>query len=317
MSTLTSFLSGATAALFCLPALAQQPIAAESENPTIVAQRFTPAPAPTDFLVTFAMPTSFARGFSAGFFSDFQLNPVTVRFVFNTGDGQELGGDAVNVVSSQVVTHLMGTFALFDRVEVSLDAPFFLRQQGEGISAVGGPGQGIPTSGLGDPRLYLRARAWNGALGGDGTISVGGVGGLSLPLGDAGGFMGEGGATGSIRAVGDLHWKQLQVVGNIGYLTRPARSFLTLVIDDEIFYNVAASYQINPTIAAALELYGGANADSDIRDVDSSHLEADLAFRLQVDNGMAITGGLGTGLIAGVGNPDVRVFAGLRYQPTR
>jgi hypothetical protein len=170
---------------------------------------------------------------------------------------------------------------------------------------------------MGDPRFYLRARAWDGPLGQDGTLSIGGVGSLSLPLGDKGGFMGEGGATGSVRAVGDVHWKQLQVVGNVGYLARPTNSFLTLIIDDEIFYNVALAYDINTTIAASLEMYGGANANADIRDVDSSHLETDLAFRLKAGNGMAITGGLGTGLIAGVGNPDVRVFAGLRYQPTR
>lgn len=282
---------------------------AQEENPPLVVQRFEPAPAPEDFLVTFGAPVLLREGYSLGFFSDFQQNPLSVRFVI---DGR-LGGDAVKVVSNQFVTHLVGAVSLFSLMEVGFGLPFFVLQNGEGLSNAGGPGLGVPSGGLGDPRLHVRAPFWQKGLGG-GELSLGGVASVSLPLGNEGGFMGEKGATGTGRLIADYRRGALRVAGNLGYRARSREEFLTLILDDEILYSTALSYEVTPGISGAFEVYGSASASKDLRDLDSSPLEADLAFRFQSPSGFALTGGVGAGLVAGAGSPDFRLFAGLRYR---
>jgi outer membrane protein OmpA-like peptidoglycan-associated protein len=301
-------------AAFAAGLLAASPGLAQDANPPLAVQRFEPTPSPSDFLVTFGAPELPAFGYSLGIFTDLQNDPLSVRFVFFNDGEPTLGGDAVQVVKNQLVTHLVGAVSLFSKVELGFDLPFFVLQSGEGLSPAGGAGQGVPSGGLGDPKIHLRSRFYAKEISG-GTLALGGVGTVSLPLGNEGGFMGEAGITGTARLIADYQRGKLRGAANLGYRARPNTVFQTLVLADELLYSFAGSYEFIPKVAGSLELYGASSASPDLRDLDSSPLELDLAGRYQTTGGLALTGGVGAGLKAGAGSPDVRFFAGVRFSP--
>lgn len=106
-------------------------------------------------------------------------------------------GSSTSIVSAQGFVRVDASFALWERLLVSVDMPFAVLQSGE--EPGGGVVFNVPTSAeLGDLRLGVRGRIWGDRLS---PFAVGAEGFVFVPTAPAGSYAGEGAVRGAARAL--------------------------------------------------------------------------------------------------------------------
>lgn len=107
------------------------------------------------------------------------------------------GGDSTAIVSAQGFVRVDASFALWDRLLVSVDMPFAVLQSGEDPG--GDVAFAVPTSAeVGDLRIGVRGRLFGERTG---PIAVGLEGFVFVPTAPGGSYAGEGAVRGSARAL--------------------------------------------------------------------------------------------------------------------
>ena len=101
---------------------------------------------------------------------------------------------------------------------------------------------------------------------------------------------------------------KLRLAGNLGYAVRPRAELLDLVVDDEVFARIGASYRALPVVDVDVML---ATAIA-TKGSGSGYLEAMLGGTLALRNARIFIAG-GAGLHDGFGTPDYRVLGGVRF----
>lgn len=106
-------------------------------------------------------------------------------------------GASTSIVSAQGFVRVDASFALWDRLLVSVDMPFAVLQSGEDPG--GGVRFNVPTSAeVGDLRIGARGRIWGERTG---PIAIGLEGFVFVPTAAAGSYAGEGAVRGTARAL--------------------------------------------------------------------------------------------------------------------
>jgi len=125
--------------------------ASQAEAQGLALNRFDPAPAGDRM---FSVQSPFAAGHLTPhvmLLGDYAHNPLSLRTLQSD---QDLGA----VVSNQLFLHLNGSFSLWNRLNINLDAPLALFQSGESPAA--SPLQSPSSVQFGDLRLGLRLRLY-------------------------------------------------------------------------------------------------------------------------------------------------------------
>ena len=276
--------------------------------------------------------------FQTGLVLNYALNPLVLR--------DDTGAVVAAIVAHKVSGDLLFTIGLFEYLSIGVDLPLTLLQLGgdvpDFLQETVGVANGLAGIGVGDLRLVPKVRLLREdvhfvSLALIPTITLPTAGGIRFNEGGpefkyGGDYLGEGpGAFAFIPEVAlSTNIGGLRPAVNLAYRLRQPSSFLgTLQIHPELVYRLGLGYELAEYIDGVdgLLLFGelfGATADRNPfglfdpdADPDEVRIQNPIEFligaRWKAGLGLTVEGGLGSGLRAGYGSPDLRLFAGVRY----
>ena len=287
-----------------------QPKPAQSIDP----QLFRPTP---DTWGLFSQRTTFIPDpfqLSAGFFYNYQRDPLVLR---------DRGRILERVVSDQQTANLLFGISVARFLEVGIDLPLHLRMDGRGGQLLGGlQNPGIDHFGLGDLRLDLKWR-----LVGEGRTGFGLalLTPFTLPTAGEERFRGAAGLTFAPGVILDYAFSRATVAVNMGYLFRQRVDFGTLRFDDELYYGAGAGFVVlrdeqdgrsRDRVTLIAEVNARTSAVTPFKALNQNPMEILGGARFGLPADLHLSVGMGTGLQAGYGVPNLRIFAGLQWSPS-
>ncbi|MEZ4444577.1 MAG: OmpA family protein [Polyangiaceae bacterium] len=223
------------------------------------------------------------------------------------------GNDVATPVTSQMYLHFGASFALWDRLMISLDFPLAINQTGEDSILGGAVLQGASGVAPGDLRIGLRGRIFGGYWD-PFQIGVGGY--LYVPTGGTDSYASDG------KFYGQPH---LLIGGRAPYFvySLKAGAFIRGADNPHNFtYGVGvATSLLDDTLMIGPELLGSVNLNSvdlvegaiERKGTVNTELHLGVQYRLFDVLGLGVAGG--PGLSNGVGTPQYRILARLTYDP--
>ena len=246
------------------------------------------------------------------FMVTFLSHPFTVYNVDDHSDTIE--GERTRVVESVVAGQLAGAYGLGDRYQIGVALPLVFSMTGEGIDpATAMAGDPLQITGLGDLRGELKAQLWKSD-----AARLAGAAGLTLPSSfGAGGSDYLGDDLPSLRGRLALDWTgaqgKLSAGVNAGLILRKPRTIYASEIGQQLTFGAAATYRATDRFALVGESFGRTGLGD--FDVDASPIEVGGGLRIGVTKAVGVVLGGSAGVVAGIGSPDVRVFASVGYAP--
>ncbi len=249
-----------------------------------------------------------------------------LNIVFRDDDGEKIE----RLVSDRVGASLVGSLSLLDWLQLGIEIPFIIYQNGDSSSFLD-PSQ-HPTTfsnggwlGLRDIRIVPKVRLLTAEKH---HVNLSLLGHIVLPTGTPGdqflgseGFWGEPMLAASRAYDGGFRW-----TANVGYLLRSPYFSTNLDIGQGfdlragVGYDLEASTDIplgiNWSVRSDIQTTNGRDDSSDGFGVryDNS-VETSVGVDYDINEALQVFGGFGMGLVSGPGTPDWRLFAGLRYAP--
>ena len=266
--------------------------------------RFHPAPAGDRM---FGVQSPFAAGEQAlhlMLLADYAQNPLVVR----TDEGND---DRGSIVDSQLLLHLNGSFALWNRITVNVDLPLAL-QAGDAASVDGSSVAAPSGAALGDLRLGARVTLYGGYFD-PFQIAIGGY--VWLPTGDPDAYAGDGSVRGTPQLI--LGGMADRVVWSLaaGPELRSSKGFVNVQQGTMLQWGGGLGFLIGPErrLQVGPEVIGSVV----LEDVQkrTMNIEALLGGRYRIGDDFEAGFGVGPGLSAGVGTPEFRVVTMLAYTP--
>jgi OOP family OmpA-OmpF porin len=298
----------AAAALASL--LAATPSSAEPP-PSLALNRFDPAPAGDRM---FGVESPFVAGHLVPHLmvlGDYAHNPL----VLST---RSSGDQVATVVANQLFLHLNGSFALWNRLNINLDIPVALLQSGDlkdGKSLSSGTTTiTSPTSAqFGDLRLGARYRIL-GDYHDMFQLAAGGY--LWFPTGASDSYVSDGTVRGRLEAIAGGRGDRLVWAGSVGADIRGSKTFAATDQGTNLRLGGGVGFllgegrrlQLGPEFMMAMTVAGS---------VDKRNINAELLVdaRYRITDDLEIGAGVGPGLSAGIGTPDVRGVLMVAYTP--
>lgn len=219
------------------------------------------------------------------------------------------GQRVVDAVSSQATFHLLGSFGVWDRLELGFDLPFVVEQRGEptpdGMPAVDQGG------GLGDVRLVLKAQLVQRRLGGA-TLAAAASADLFLPTGDGASLRGDDLRIGPRLALDVTLDRGGRLGANLGYLHRSPRQFANLRIGDNLLWSLYGEVPLAGGVSPTAELFGRVGRDGE-DDGLQAPIEAIAGGKL-TSRRLFILAGAGVGVGRAYGTADWRLCLAAQLQ---
>ena len=284
-------------------------------SPPLALNRFYPAP-PGDRM--FGVQSPYAAGDLTPHFSvvaDYAHNPLVLKTV-STGEGRGA------VVSDQLFLHLQGGFAIKQRLFLNVSFPIALLQSGGSPQGNSVTFTSPQDADIGDLRIGARFRIlgdyWDPF-----QLAIGGYVWVPTASGEAGSFVGDGDFRGLPQLIaGGRIAERVVWAFNIGPDIRGSQVFggsngtsqgtmlrldggLGVLLDD------ARNLQVGLEANAAFNLDN--QTDDPIGRATNMEVLAGGKYRFLGD--FEVGAGVGPGLTAGIGTPDVRVVGMLAYTP--
>lgn len=292
-------------ALFALLALSIPARSAEAQPlDGFALDRFEPTPVGDRF---FGVPGAEVAGHGrlyVGLLADYAYRPL----VLYRNDGDDRVG---SVVSDQVYLHAGFTVALFDRLQISLNAPFALATSGDSPESGGQQFQSPSGAALGDLRLGLRLRIIGDARG-PAQVAIGGY--LFTPTGEQDAYASDGKVRGRPELILSGESQHLAYAIHGGVVLRPDRRVLDAQVRNEFVFGAALGvltadrkFQIGP------EFYGGTTLEDGFAR-ETTNAEALLGLKYRVSD-FVLGAGAGPGFGRGLGTPSMRAVLGVAYAP--
>ncbi len=206
------------------------------------------------------------------------------------------------LVDRRVTTSLVGSIALFGRLEVGAALDVIGYQSGADVLATM---ESLPAGGLGDARLVTKL-----SLLATEQYQLAIVPAVTIPGGSAGGYLREAGVTFSPAFAAAMRIDRFRLATNLGYHVKPRVDSAGLVSDDEAFARVAAGAEVGPA-----ELWLATSIATPISDAERNQVAIELlaggSYRFTPMLDAFVAGGIG--LDNGFGTPDWRALAGVRF----
>ncbi|MEZ4322635.1 MAG: OmpA family protein [Myxococcota bacterium] len=236
-------------------------------------------------------PYLLGEGLSAGVFASFAQDLAVADF----------GGRTEPLVRSALPMEVYGGWTVEDRVRFEVFLPVY--------AWVDAPVSGFQGTAMGDLRLQANVPLWKRD-----SVRLGIVPRAELPTGSTDAFTKRGfqlGVTAALAGeVGRFGW-----VGNGGIAVSEKSEFLGVGTGSAVellggaFYRVTPGFRLGAEAETQLGLVSAADGSNVL---GTGHLFGQTSL----PSGLSMTVGAGTGLIAGVGAPDYRMFAALTYGRT-
>lgn len=287
-------------------------------NPRINVQIFRPSAHPGDLINTWGSDIPENGFWSASTMLSFGKNPlVFVGFVEGNPTPRRH-----EVVQNQFTHELMGSYALFEWVDIGLNVPIHWVNSGEddGFADT----KAFNTVAFGDIRLDPKVRILRRS---DDTLGFGLAASamLVIPTGDPDGFVSDG-FSWQPGIIADWKGFGLHLSTNLGVRIRDTERVIInnqpfLTVGHEFYYRFGAAYRIlgeedaavitkGIEVTALAELHGATGDFSE----NTSNLEGLIGGQLYLpDVGITAKLGGGSGMVAGYGNTKFRIFMGVGF----
>ncbi len=277
-------------------------------------QRFNPAPGPRNFITTRGARQDGEMTWSGGLMANYGYKPFVVRSCFSETDcdaDNALNPDDVLVVENLVTADFMGSLTVIPALQIGLRVPLTWAD-GQGITELGEPDPDeLSAVGLGDMELEGKYRFVGSATD---PVAVGAAVFVTAPFGTLtaeDSYIGNELPTFGLRAIGDLSFGEATVGANLVGVWRKTGRVGSTEIGPEFRYNVGAGYQVSPLFQVIVDGFGATKFSGQ---AGTNSLEALLGARVTPSSiPIAVTAGLGAGVLQGVGVPAVRGFLGFAY----
>jgi peptidoglycan-associated lipoprotein len=230
---------------------------------------------------------SFRGGLSLGYAND----PV----VWVRGDETEL------LVSDALLVDATGAWTV-DRLRLGFHAPAVLGSDG---SATNGGGLGDLAA---DVR-YTAVRRERAPVG----FALGAR--LSAPTATVRGPFGSPGMTWELQAVADKQIGPALVALNVGTRGVPTTDLGNVVWNDQLFVRAGAGLPTAPGSGVSLDFGGRVLYGDPVGNPAANPFEVMVGGWRELQPGLALRGGVGTGVTRGVGAPQARALVGLAWTP--
>ncbi|MFN7952550.1 MAG: OmpA family protein [bacterium] len=243
--------------------------------------------------------------FGFGAFLNYAMDPIQAEGTVGTGST----GSAVT--TDLVTVDLLAAVGILPGWDIGIDVPLSTIRNVAFASDLD-----QFTFGVGDVRvgtkLTLVERVDRGA-----GLALRGE--LTVPSGDTRNFLGEEGVTFTLGAVGETALGPLDAALDVAYLFRDESEGL----GDAATLRAALAWPIaSLAVTPVLELRGSSTFDGFLSDEEASPLEALVGARWVIgeswfehaglaNRGLALTTGVGFGLNAGIGSPEIRAVFGI------
>lgn len=225
----------------------------------------------------------------------------------------EDGNRIETLVSSQATMHLMASIGLLDWVDVGVDLPLAVWQDGTSVPG-GNINPGEASFGVGDLRVVPKVKLFSTRehpL--DNGIGLALLADIYAPTGDAGQLQGGDFRIGP-RLAGDLMVNGTRLAVNLGYQYREEQKLQNLSVRDTLSWNLGAEIPVAEKFRITTEAFGRLTPGADSMESYNSPTEFILGGKYQTGRVFATLGG-GVGIINGYGTPDWRLFAGVGMAP--
>ncbi len=240
-------------------------------------------------------------------------NPFTV---YNVDDDDDVIIDErVKVVESMMVGDLSAGYGLNDKFQLGLSLPIVFQMAGEAIDPTTAMRTGASTkvTGTGDLRAEIKTKLWRRD-----AIELAGAAGLTLPTSFGSGdsqFLGDN--LPSLRGRFIAQWSsadgKMSAGGNVGLAFRKPRTIYASTVGQQLTWGVAGAYRPTERFSLVVEGFGRTGLEG--LDLDASPLELGGGARVLATKAVAVVIGGSTGVVRGIGSPDLRVFASIGWAP--
>ncbi|MEP7123688.1 MAG: OmpA family protein [Byssovorax sp.] len=283
-----------------------RPSLAQSSGATGSLERFHPTPA-GDAL--FGVPSPSVGGHlvpRAAAVVDFASKPLSIQ-----GDTGKFA-----IVESQLFLHLDVSFALFDRILVSVDMPFALAQSGESPTVLGVPFASPKAAQVGDLRLGARARIY-GEYWDAFQLGVGGY--VYVPTAPGASYTGDGAVRGEPQLLLGGRYQRFVYNASLGTTLRASAhpsSFdvgagAAVVLGDDLV-------QLGPELTVSTPFSRDVlakTAETTITVASQTSAELLLGAKLRLLKSLVLGAGAGPGLTQGWGTPVFFAVGSVAYSP--
>jgi outer membrane protein OmpA-like peptidoglycan-associated protein len=294
---------GGVGSLLLAGALAALPAQASEVSQAIDAQGFKPGPGARDILGVQSARVAKHKEWNVGLTFNYAKKPLNFM-------DPRTGVFTAALVDNQFSADLMGSYNLFDRLELGVVLPVRLQSSEAAPRIHPSFAEGVSATGLGDLRLVPKANL----LGGEDFALALAVP-VVLPTGGGTEFRGGKGVGVQPRLVAE-YGKAFRVAANIGVNFREEQELRNLHPGNELAFGVGAELPFTVRdlpLAAEATLVGAMGLKE--QDEEEVPLEVLAALKYRAANGFSARFGGGPGITRGYGTPSFRLLAGIAYSP--
>jgi outer membrane protein OmpA-like peptidoglycan-associated protein len=242
---------------------------------------------------------------------DYQYQPLALK------EGPDK--DVRTAVVGHVITmHVGANVVLWHRLRIGATLPVLFYNEGESARLRGQTlGSPADAQGVGDLRFGLDARLFGNA---DSPFTLALGGRVWLPTGSPASYTSDGFVRVGPRLAAAGKVGHFVYAANVGVVVRNPKSGVVgeVPIDHDFIYGASAGVSlVHDRVTIGPELYGSTALGDDAFKTRTSPLEALLGAHATCPLGLRGGLGIGKGILAGFGSPEVRVLASLEWSPPK
>ncbi|WP_428269633.1 OmpA family protein, partial [Haliangium sp.] len=220
---------------------------------------------------------------------------------------REPSGDRVgSLVANRITLGLVGSVALWDRIQLGLELPVIVSQSEDPIAETTTPALG--GAGVGDLRIAPKVQLLRADSSG---VDLAVLPVVTIPTASGEDYRGEDGVSFAPQVAVGRALGALRLAAGLGYRARKDARVLNLEVTDELFLRVAGGYRVIPPLELAVSLDLATAAAAPLDNDNQNHLEALGGASYDIGPVTAVAGA-GLGLNDAFGTPDWRLILAVR-----
>ena len=300
------------AGVVALAALGGQAPASAQEK-AFNAQVFRPAAGPRDMVMVQKSEIIGHLSPIIGLYTDLAFNPLNL---IDTSTN-----NAIKAVTAQLTFTPTAGIGFFNWMDVTVAVPLIAYQTGDNLRDIGSEGS-VASNAVGDMRHQARLgipylNRKDEVKSGFGMAVAGNV---NLPTGNPAAFTGDGVVTGGPTLIMDYRFGiGLVIAANAGLWLRPSGEFLGFKLGDMASFGVGAEAYVLQRYGISIigEVYGYPSLTKFPSSPSEVPAEVLLGIRWQSKWGLTVTTGGSFGAACGFGEPALRLFNYITWQPEK
>ena len=253
--------------------------------------------------------------FDVALYLNYADDPLNVEGPFDVdSNGNPLRGRIASPVQHRLTGSLVGSLALWDRIQLGFEVPLILAQEADNPNNLPFVNSNLDSWGISDIRIVPKVNILNNE---DHALDLGVAVHVSIPTGLDTDFRSEGEFLVAPELLVGKTWDHFRVGLNVGYLWRSDDVAITenntnnnidLEISDEIYGKLGLAFRVSDN----LELNGSASLATTtadfLGDENINHIELIGGANVNV-GGAQLFAAAGKGITNGFGTPDYRVLS--------